>query len=87
MKIRIWKYTLAPGEQQIDMAADMVPLSVGVQGERVVMWVQLGEPAVHYSRHVYVAMTGKEFENPATPFIGTVQLPSGIVAHVYCEGS
>lgn len=93
---RVWKFTLtAPsitGRVFIDMPAVVEPLSVGMQGDEMVVWA-LVDPDAEYDRTVeenhglrrfVVVNTGDEVKVPeGARFLGSVTSRNGIVWHVW----
>lgn len=82
---RIFKYSLLaePGPQQVSMPEDPLILSVGAQGEQLVLWaiVDDARPSRPYLVDVY--WTGDGIGDPeARDFIGTVQV-GALVYHVF----
>lgn len=84
----IWKYELKiADEQTIRMPIGATILSVGLQGGLLVMWAKV-DPAKWGAgraedRTIYVMGTGNPFDEDAKQFIGTVQMPNGLVWHVF----
>lgn len=84
--IQIWKYDVRPGRQELSMPCKAQALSVGMQGDSAVLWVGFTVPdEVQTWRNVYGAKTGEQFDACGLEFVGTVQMPHGIVVHIYCE--
>lgn len=88
----VFKYPLNYGTQQVFMPRYARPLSVGVQGQSIVMWAAIEPDAELVEHRVHVVLTGEGFEfNPGDClFLGTVtiptnMLPNGLVAHVFIE--
>ncbi len=93
---QVWKFTLpapnATGRSFVDMPADSEPLSVALQGDRMVLWALVDPdftPAEGYDprgpRRFIVANTGGDI--PGFPrgakFLGTLTSDNGIVWHVW----
>lgn len=96
MSDRVWKYVLPEphrnGRAFVDMPADVEPLSVGIQGDEIVVWALVDpdyEPPSGYMpsgpRRFIVANTGMDI--PGFPegakFLGTVTSATGIVWHIW----
>lgn len=81
---RILKFGVSPMGSTIETADDPRFLSVGVQGDAVVVWV---EATVGTGRRTAVvgALTGDHAPLPETEatYVGTVQFGNGTVVHVY----
>lgn len=89
MKTVIFKYPLVHGVNDVRLPAGARVLSVGAQGEQVVLWA-LVSAAEHpaRSRTFRVAMTGEVFELPierpqSNEFVGTCTTQQGFVFHVF----
>ena len=46
----VWKFTLTPGESEIEMPRLAKPLAVGVQGETPVAWFQVDRAGILLER-------------------------------------
>lgn len=92
----VWKFEVPPpgrtGRSFIDLSASAELLSVGLQGEQMVVWALVDpdyEPEPGYAatgpRRLIVANTGADV--PGFPegakFLGTVTTENGIVWHVW----
>lgn len=84
----IWKYELEPVEEQVINIPGGIPLSVGVQGhnESLVMWAEVVTGAMERKIRVVIRGTGHDKKNSDGKFLGTVQMPSGLVWHVFTTG-
>lgn len=81
----IWKFVLRP-DQPVTMPKKSRLLSVGVQGEDIVLWAQVESTASQVKRDIVVVPTGDNATTVASyPFVGTVQL-HGLVFHVFDGG-
>ena len=81
--MQIWKIELDPGVQRLLVSANSTPLSVGVQ-RGVVLWILTDPAATDMIEPTgEVVMTGPEISPDIGRFLGTAQLSSGIVAHVF----
>lgn len=84
---KVYKYPLAadPGVvQTITLTGpDATPLSVGIQGKQIVVWVlEQADPGPHGYLSLMLTWTG----NPApldAKFVGTVITPDGLVWHLW----
>ncbi len=95
MSKRVWKFTLPEPDERgrcfIDMPAIVTSLSVGLQGDEMVVWALCdpdAEPEQGYQNHgprrFIVANTGPEITVPfGAVFLGTVTTDNGIVWHVW----
>ena len=87
----IWKFPLKPGllQQTILAPYGTVFLTAQIQGRSdIVLWGEVWsdnrDVLKTYIVHVY--MTGEEIKDLQGKYLSTVQLPSGLVAHIYVEG-
>lgn len=87
---RIYKYTIMDIKfdiiEQLLMPQGSKPLSVGWQdGVGVVMWVDVPVDSPEVSKQFYFLPTGGQPPSwkEAPNFIGTVQMPGGIVGHLW----
>jgi hypothetical protein len=79
----IWKYTLDPGENRIEMPGLVRPLCVRFQSSWIFLWCVV-QPEENKTIHrFYVAMTGMLLPTGLGSYIGTDESVSGIVAHVF----
>jgi hypothetical protein len=86
----IYKYELKiEGTQSIDCPYEMTPISVGCQNGKLVLWAEV-DKRVAATRFcaVYIYGTGHpmpdDSDSAYEKFLGTVQMPNGLVWHVYC---
>ena len=82
MKQTVHKYVIPPNNQGVIMYNHAEVLSVGSQGSDVVIWVKENPDNVQVVRNIMGVMTG-DMVDPAHKYHGTVQLPNGIVVHVF----
>ena len=89
----IYKYPvdLIFGEvQEIALPVGAVPLSAGEQRGSIVLWVMVDPEALETKCLAFVIMPTGYAEVPegfdASDFLGTCQMPSGLVAHVLLKG-
>ena len=82
----IWKYPLEFGTSKILLPEDSIPLHVGVQGERVHLWVEQFVLTSEHpcQEHIYeVIGTGHALPDfPCVSYIGTVDM-SPFIWHIY----
>ena len=81
----VYKYKLNAGDQVVKMPANPRILSVGAQGDDVVVWALVDKSLPVVGRRLYTAFTG-EVHGALTHFgrhVGTVQMTNGIVVHVF----
>lgn len=85
--MRVWKWALAPGYNEIAVPLGAKPLSVVAQhGVSLFMAVSGDEPDEQKDTQAfYVALTGEEIPLDASTseFLGTVREPGAFVAHVF----
>ncbi len=82
----IFKYELTPGEvrQAIELRVDAKILSVGNQGERFMVWVELDPDREPQERFFTVYGTGHPLPDDPGRYIGTAQFANGrLVFHAY----
>lgn len=82
----IWKFELREvGINSIEMPKGAEPLSVGQQGGQLVIWAVVNLDAGTTIRHFRVVFTGKPLARSegVYAFLGTVQMPNGLVMHVF----
>lgn len=91
----IWKYQLFEVDEQIiriPIRGEI--LSVQCQGEQICLWVMVRPDEPMTNRTIEVLGTGnpipetdKPFSRqPIRAFIGTVQMPTGLVWHIFEKG-
>jgi len=81
----IYKYEIPVGGGAIQMPNSAKILSVGVQGESLMLWAEVDPERSGYQRQVEVFGTGHPIRNEmcvSREFIGTVFM-SDLVWHVY----
>ncbi len=81
----IYKYVLESPAETINLPAGAKPLSVGVQGSQVVLWVLLDPKATEHKLRTFETY-GTGWDVPDAEGlvpVGTVQLPNGLVFHVF----
>jgi hypothetical protein len=90
MTAAVYKYTLQPRRvQHLLMPAGARLLSVGAQGEDVVLWAAVTvDESTLSQREVVVVATGEAMtiHEQRLRFVGTVQRPNGLVFHVFDGG-
>ena len=82
MKDTVHKYVIPLNNQGVVMYNHAEVLSVGSQGSDVVIWVKENPDNVQVVRNIIGVMTGDTVD-PTQKYHGTVQLPNGIVVHVF----
>jgi len=84
--MKVWKYQMEPGENQIQLPVGATPISVGWQSSGVVLWVLIPDGALPGSdaevRTFLWVGTGHEFDGPVE-FVGTTDGPGGFIWHVF----
>lgn len=83
-EIRIWKYELV-GRGFVSMPKGAVIMDVQAQKENVVVWAAVDTTAPLASRRLWMAETGDSFPENMV-YVGTVQLSSGAVQHLFDGG-
>lgn len=86
--MKIWKFLLSTGHGEEKVVVPQVSrvLSVGVQGNRPVLWCECEPGATTRVLRVFTAETGKESPADTFHFLGTLLMDGGnYVLHVYCE--
>ena len=84
----IYKYNLLPERtQKIELPAGARVLSAGAQGEDIVIWAMVDlDTKEKEIRSLVVLGTGHQFEGDTAHYlhlINTVQMPDGLVFHVF----
>ena len=94
--MKIYKYVVVPVEtmevtEHLIMPIVAQPLSVGWQDRvGVVLWASVLGDELHRTREYefkFVPTGGPTFSAIGLPFVGTVQMPGGVVGHLFCEGA
>lgn len=90
MPTRVYKYVLSPTTKQtIEMAAGAEVLSVGVQGNDIVIWAKVYSRSPLVDREVLIYGTGHDMDehsNAHHKFVGTVSLHGHLWFHVFVGG-
>ena len=80
----VWKFVLkAQGEQKVEMPLDSVVLSVQAQGQEACMWALVDSEKEKVVREFFVCGTGFECLCDASEFVGTFQIDSDLVFHLF----
>ncbi len=91
----IWKYELSPIADAIVIRAPEdwhpmsvgvqrnIPISVGVQEDMLVLWAIVDPLALLEDHTILVRGTGHPLHEDDSLFIGTAQMPNGLVWHVF----
>ncbi len=82
--MNIHKYVIPSNNEGVEMHKGAEILSVGIQGDDVVVWVMEDTSKLQEFRNLYGFPTGSNI-NPCFVFHGTVQFSSGFVIHVFEE--
>lgn len=87
MNYVIWKFTLDQAISHWPLPSTAEFLKCGVQSGEIVLWTKTNPShAVTGGRTIRVIMTGEpisEDDDRRLFYIDTVQLPTGIVAHIF----
>lgn len=91
MSERIWKYEILPGKTTLSMPSHARVLSVGVQGDMIVLWALVNPEYAYEQRQFRAFGTGwvisdDDWGNGPTKIIGTVQ-QAGLVWHIFEVGA
>lgn len=88
MALEIWKFTLLPMANVIEMPDHARVLSTAFQGEDLRIWAVVVPSNVQRKRRFFVAGTGWRCANDQTvgPFVGTALHHDGLVFHVFDRG-
>jgi hypothetical protein len=79
----VWKFPLRSWSAFIDMPAGASILSCGEQDGELCVWALCDPDAPKVGRYVAAINTGRQMPSPTGEFIGTVQMPNGIVWHLF----
>jgi hypothetical protein len=79
----VWKFPLGPGYNEIWAPGDADLLTAEMQGGELYVWaaVNVGEPIAPFA--LYVEGTGHELPDVPLEYLSTVQMPGGLVWHVF----
>lgn len=87
MTLEIWKFTLQPLVNNIEMPDRARVLSAAFQGEDLRVWAVVVPSNVSRKRGFFVAGTGWPCDDLAVgTFVGTAFHPQGMVFHVFDHG-
>jgi hypothetical protein len=89
MTTEIWKFPLEPDRAGVAvpiMPSIRQPLSVGEQAGGIVLWAAVDPSKFQEPVRHFIVPTGAELPVTAAYFRGTVQMPNGLVFHVWQEG-
>jgi hypothetical protein len=78
----IWKFVLPSFEHQVMMPAKSQVVHVGQQDGAVVVWAVVDPRVPDEPRRFFTVATGQPFPTDQASYLGTVQMPSGLVWHV-----
>lgn len=85
--LEIWKFTLLPLGNQIEMPDHARVLSTAFQGADLRIWAVVVPSNKTRARGFFVAGTGWDCGNEAVgDFVGTAFAPGGLVFHVFDKG-
>lgn len=84
MKESVFKYTIFPGEQAINMALGAELLHVDTQGDVPQLWARVDTHAKTVNRKICTVGTGHPMPEGVGPHVGTFTMMSGVlVFHVF----
>jgi len=85
MTSKVWKYPIHTAQEVISMPVESEILSAGAQGDQIFLWAKVDDSHRAYeAREIIVAGTGHNLpEGVDLEFLGTVQMPNGLVFHVF----
>ena len=87
MTLEIWKFTLVPLSNVIEMPDHARVLSTAFQGGDLRVWAVVVPSNVQRKRGFFVAGTGWACDDKAVgAFVGTAFHPQGLVFHVFDHG-
>lgn len=87
MTLEIWKFTLVPLVNHIEMPTHARMLSAAFQGGDLRVWAVVVPSNVQQKRGFFVAGTGWPCDDKAVgAFVGTAFHPNGLVFHVFDHG-
>lgn len=87
MTLEIWKFTLQPATNHIEMPDHARVLSTAFQGEDLRVWAVVVPSNMPRKRDFYVVGTGwPDVERAVGTFVGTAFHPGGLVFHVFDHG-
>jgi hypothetical protein len=81
----IYKYPVSPSlaPNVISAPGDFRPLALGVQGDALVVWAEVGEPGGYPHGHeVMVVGTGWDYDHTQWEYVATAQDRAGFVWHL-----
>lgn len=81
---QVWKYEIDPDETPIDMPLCAEILSVGFQGDILMLWALVDLDVDLVPRKIYARGTGHNIRADSPIFIGTA-FKDGLVFHVFEE--
>ena len=84
---RVFKYTINPPDESIDMPQGAKIISAGQQGCDIVIWAEVDPSNELGQRNVVAIPTGFAEIPDCYSFIATVQCYDAIVLHVYVENN
>ncbi len=98
MRVAVWRYPVRPGTFDLQMPGRANVLSVQVQDGAPVMWSLVEVDMPTRRRRFALLATGDTFEsddlapasvaaNGVPSFVGTLQMPDGLVFHLFEMGS
>jgi hypothetical protein len=71
------------GQTEIQMDPNAKLLYVGQQDGTIMLWAEVDPEAPTIPKAFFVKGTGHYFEDNPLAYVGTVQMPGGLVWHVY----
>jgi hypothetical protein len=82
----IWKYYVSFLSDTISMPEDAILLTVGREDSNIVLWAIVDPSGPLVARKLIIIPTGFEEVPARTIYVGTVQMPDGLVWHIFDAG-
>lgn len=80
----IWKFLLPINDEiRVEVPEFASMLSVGCQGDDLILWAMVVPSNPPTSYLLYIRGTGQPLTGREGRFLGTVQMPNGLVWHIF----
>lgn len=79
----IYKYNINDRSTRLEIPSGGQILKVGLQNNKVVLWVKVDTDYTIVGRLFELYNTGETMPGLAERYIGTVQFPSGVTQHLF----